>query len=193
MATRMNRRAFLRNAGVASVAGISGPAVLGTTAAFAEALDGHRIFIFVSFSQAGPSHGLAQPRIGMQAAGTFKPSAHLVKGGGSYSLFDNAIPPPRPLVATGRWEATKFVSYTTKGLQPFGATQPGILVMKADVDGIGAGLTLRVVCNVGSRGPAGSTGEEEGWELETPQYGTFHQTGVGLSHLSIEGFSIPLG
>ena len=64
-------------------------------------------------------------------------------------------------------------------------------MMKADVEGIGSGLTLRVVCNVAAAGA--STGEEAGWEMDTPLYGTFFQTGIGISHLSIEGFAIPLG
>jgi hypothetical protein len=50
---------------------------------------------------------------------------------------------------------------------------------------------MAVVCNVGALGAGGFTGEEEGWELmDTPAFGTFHQTGVGISHLSIEGFTI---
>ena len=192
MTSRMDRRAFLRKAGVASVAGVSAPALFGTTAAFAGAPDGHRVYVFVSFSQASPAHGLAKPRIGMQGAGTFKPSAGFVKGGGSYVLFDNAAPVPKPLVASGRWDATAFVSYDTKGLRSYGTIQPGILVMKADVQGIGSGLTLKVVCNVGAAGAGGMTGEEEGWEMDTPSYGMFHQNTPGISHLSIEGFGIPL-
>jgi hypothetical protein len=47
-----------------------------------------------------------------------------------------------------------------------------------------------VVCNVGALGPAGATGEEEGWELMGTPYGTFHQAGVGISHMSVEGFTI---
>jgi hypothetical protein len=152
---------------------------------------GHRIFVFVSFSQAAAAQGLTKPRIGMTGAGTFKPAARHVNGGGSYVFSDQAASVPRPLVASGRWMATEFVSYDTKGLPSYGTIQPGILVIKVDVEGIGEGLTMAVVCNVGALGAGGFTGEEEGWELmDTPAFGTFHQTGVGISHLSIEGFTI---
>ena len=168
--------------------------LFGTSIGLARETDdeggGHRIYIYVSFSQAPAGLGLQKPRIGMQGAGTFKPAARHVNGGGSYVLFDQAEDVPKPLVASGRWEARRFVSYTTKDLPSYGTIQPGILVMTADVEGIGRGLTLTVVCNVG---PAGlSTGEEEGWELSGTPYGTFHQLSppVGISHLSVEGVRI---
>jgi hypothetical protein len=193
MDKRIDRRTFVKTAAAGSVAAAALP-LFATSVAIAGESDeggGHRIFVFVSFSQSAAAHGVTMPRIGMTGAGTFKPAARHVNGGGSYVLSDQAHSVPRPLVASGRWMARQFVSYTTKGLASYGTIQPGILVMKADVEGIGQGLTLAVVCNVGAQGPAGATGEEEGWELfDTAAYGTFHQTGVGISHLSIEGFTI---
>jgi hypothetical protein len=195
MDKRIDRRTFVKTAAAGSVAAAGLP-LFGTSVALARESDdddgGHRIFVFVSFSQAPTrTSSPTMPRIGMTGAGTFKPAARHVNGGGSYVLSDQAVSVPRPLVVSGRWMARQFVSYTTKGLAAYGTIQPGILVMKADVEGIGQGLTLAVVCNVGAQGPAGATGEEEGWELfDTPAYGTFHQTGVGISHLSIEGFTI---
>jgi len=169
--------------------------LLGTSIALAGESDeksGHRIFVFVSFSQAPAALGVAQPRIGMTGAGTFKPAARHVNGGGSYVLSDQAVSVPRPLVASGRWMARQFLSYDTMRLPSYGTIQPGILMMKVDVEGIGEGLTLAVVCNVGSAGSAGATGEEEGWELSGTPYGTFHQLTpqVGISHMSVEGFTI---
>ena len=192
MDKRIDRRTFVKTAAAGSLAAASLP-LLGASVAFADGGDDHggsRIFIFVSFSDAPAGLGLKQPRIGMSGAGTFKPAARHVKGGGSYVLQDQAAAVPKPLVAAGRWAAREFVSYDTKGLAPFGTIQPGILVMTADVEGIGRGLTLTVVCNVGARGPAGSTGEDEGWELSGTRYGTFRQSGVGISHMSVEGFTI---
>ena len=193
MGKRIDRRTFVKTAAAGSLAAASLP-LIGASAFAGEndGGDGHRIFVFVSFSQAATrTSSPTMPRIGMQGAGTFKPAAGHVHGGGSFVLFDQAAPIPKPLVASGRWRAAQFVSYTTKGLPSYGTIQPGILVMKADVEGIGKGLTLAVVCNVGALGAGGSTGEEEGWELDdTPAYGTFHQTGVGISHLSVEGFTI---
>jgi hypothetical protein len=189
---QIDRRTFVKTAAAGSLAAASVP-LLGASVGFADGGDEHggsRIFIFVSFSDAPAGLGLTQPRIGMSGAGTFKPAARHVKGGGSYVLQDQAAAVPKPLVAAGRWAAREFVSYDTKGLASFGTIQPGILVVTADVEGIGRGLTLTVVCNVGARGPAGFTGEDEGWELSGTRYGTFRQTGVGISHMSIEGFSI---
>lgn len=194
MGKRIDRRTFVKTAAAGSLAAASLP-LLGTSVALAGESDeggGHRIFVFVSFSQAPTrTSSPTMPRIGMTGAGTFKPAAGHIHGGGSYSLFDQASPIPKPLIASGRWSARQFVSYTTMNLPSYGAIQPGILVMKADVEGIGEGLRLAVVCNVGALGARGSTGEEEGWELDdTPAYGTFHQAGVGISHLSVEGFTI---
>jgi len=192
MDKRIDRRTFVKTAAAGSVAAASLP-LLGSSVALAGESDdggGHRIFVFVSFSQSPAAKGLAMPRIGMTGAGTFKPAARHVNGGGSYVLQDQAAAIPKPLVASGRWAAREFVSYDTKGLASFGTIQPAILVMIADVERIGRGLTMTVVCNVGARGPAGATGEEEGWELSGTPYGTFHQTGVGISHMSVEGFTI---
>lgn len=182
----VTRRQILKGAGAAGVLGALGvPAT-----AFAEDEDGgSRIFIYVSFSQA-PKAGLIVPRMGMSGAGTFRPGEKDVNGGGNYVLSDFGKPNPKPLLATGRWKAREFVSYTTTGLASYGTIQPGILVMKADVDGIGKNLELAVVCNVGAV-PL-NTGEEEGWELSGTRYGTFKQLTppVGISHLSVEGFRI---
>jgi hypothetical protein len=197
MDKRMDRRTFVKTAAAGSVAAAGLP-LFGTSMALARGDDkggGHRIFVFVSFSQAPTrTSSPTMPRIGMTGAGTFKPAARHVNGGGSYVLSDQAVSVPRPVVASGRWMAREFVSYTTKGLASYGTIQPGILKMTADVEGIGQGLTLAVVCNVGAQGALGFTGEDEGWELfDTPAYGTFQQLSpvvVGISHMSVEGFTI---
>jgi hypothetical protein len=194
MDKRIDRRTFVKTAAAGSVVAAGLP-LFGTSVALARddhGGGGHRIFVFVSFSQAPTrTSSPTMPRIGMTGAGTFTPAARHVNGGGSYVLSDQAHSIPKPLVASGRWMAREFVSYTTKGLASYGTIQPGILMMTADVEGIGRGLTLAVVCNVGAQGPAGFTGEDEGWELfDTPAYGTFLQVPVGISHLSVEGFTI---
>jgi len=194
MSKRINRRTFVKTAAAGSVAAAALP-LLGTSIGLAREGDddkgASRIFIFVSFSQAPAQTASPKvPRIGMQGAGTFWPTAGRVNGGGSYTLFDNAAPTPKPLVATGRWKARELVSYTTMGLASYGKIQPGILIVTADVEGIGKGLTMTVVCNVG---PAGlMTGEEEGWDLDGTPYGKFEPLSpvVGISHLSIEGFRV---
>jgi hypothetical protein len=188
--SEIDRKGFLKKAGVGTVAAASIPGLLASEA-FAQA--GHgvgRVYTFVSFSQAPPSGHIAQPRIGMRGCGDFDETLRTVTGGGSYVFFDNAKPVPKPLIRSGRWRATQFVSYDTKGLPPYGNIQPGILTVLADVEGIGSGLEMEIVCNVG---PAGlSTGEEEGWFLMGTRYGTFMPLSppVGITHLSIRGFSI---
>src|SRR5260370_1357435 len=114
----------------------------------------------------------------MDGAGTFDPDAGWVKGGGNFNLFDQNKPTPsttpKPLITSGFWEATAFVSYDTKGLGSFGFIQPAILTVLADFPGIGSGLKLELICNVGALGAAGMTGEDEGWQpLDTPAYRRF--------------------
>jgi hypothetical protein len=190
----LKRREFLKRAGLGSVAAASFPGVLGAKAAFAGRPNGHHYGVFVAFSQASaPAGGLTTPRMGMNGALTFDPQAHWVKGGGNFQLFDQAEPVPKPLVAHGLWKAKDFVDYDTLGLGSYAEIQPGILKLTADLPGVGTGLMLTLVCNVG---PAGlSTGEEEGWELEDTPYGDFHQLSppLGITHLSVEGISLMRG
>ncbi len=200
----LSRRNLIRGAaGTAASAGLllgsagaaSLSALLPSLNALAKSTDnGHRIFTFVSFSQAPPTSTRVLPRIGMDGAGTFDPHAGWVKGGGNFVLFDQAKPTPKPLIASGFWEPTGFVSYDTKGLASFGKIQPAILTVLADFEGIGSGLTLELICNVGAVPLL--TGEDEGWKLlDTPAYGSFVPLSpvVGITHLSIGGVSIDRG
>jgi hypothetical protein len=131
----------------------------------------------------------------MDGAGTFDPDARWVKGGGNFVLFDQAKPTPKPLIFSGFWQPTAFVSYDTKDLGSFGKIQPAILTVLADFEGIGSGLTLELICNVGAIPLL--TGEDEGWKLlDTPAYGSFvplSPVGVGITHLSVQGISIDRG
>ncbi len=192
MKKQIPRRTLLKTAGFGSLAAASLPALLPNLNALAGGSNnGHRVYVFVSFSQAPATSSGVVPRIGMQGAGTFDPDAGWVKGGGSFVLFDQAHKTAKPLIASGFWEPTALVSYDTKGLPSYGTIQPAILTVLADVDGIGSGLTMEVVCNVGAVPLL--TGEDEGWKLVDTKYGTFVQVGVGISHLSIEGVNIDRG
>src|SRR5712691_9450160 len=102
MDKRIDRRTFVKTAAAGSIAAASLP-LFGTSVGFAgdddDDGDGNRIFVFVSFSQAPTrTSSPTMPRIGMTGAGTFKPSARHVNGGGSYVLSDQAVSVPRPLV-----------------------------------------------------------------------------------------------
>ena len=191
MTSDLDRKGFLKRAGL--VAGAASlPSLLTAETAFGE--HGHgtgRIYDFVSFSQAPTSGHVAQPRIGMRGCGNFDETTQRVDGGGSFFLFDNALPVPKPLILFGRWRATTFVGYDTKGLPSYGPVQPGILELLADVEGLGSGLSMEIVCNVGPGGLL--TGEEEGWQLRGTPYGDFMPLSppVGITHLSARGFGIP--
>jgi hypothetical protein len=193
MKKQIPRRTILKTAGLGSIAAASLPALLPSLNALAQSPnDSHRVYVFVSFSQAPLTSSGVLPRIGMRGAGTFDPNAGWVKGGGSFVLFDQKHATPKPLLASGFWEPTGFVSYDTKGLPSYGTIQPAILTFLADVEGIGSGLTMEVICNVGAVPLL--TGEDEGWKLlATPAYGDFVPAGVGISHLSLEGVSIDRG
>ena len=193
MTSDMNRKEFLRRTGLGAAAAATLPAFLATDAALGQ--HGHgggaRVYDFVSFSQAGPTHGIAQPRIGMRGCGPFSETEGTVSGGGTFVFFDNALPVPKPLILTGRWQPTTFVGYDMKGLPNYGTIQPAILEILVDVEGIGSGLTMELICNVG---PAGlMTGEEEGWKLFGTPYGDFVPLSppVGITHLSAPGATTP--
>jgi hypothetical protein len=195
---QMRRRSFLKAAGLvplASVAVASLPGLLPSLNALAqEANNGHRIYIFISASQAPKTGGGVLPRMDITGAGTFDPDAGWVKGGGNFVLFDQNSPTPKTLIASGSWEPRGFVSYDTKGLGSYGLIQPAILTVLADLPGIGSGLTLEIICNAGFAGL--STGMEEGYQLlDTPAYGSFVPLSpvLGITHLSVEGISIDRG
>src|SRR3989442_9963404 len=85
MDKRIDRRTFVKTAAAGSMAAAGLP-LFGTSVALARESDdddgGHRIFVFVSFSQAPTrTSSPTQPRIGMTGAGTFKPAARHVNGG----------------------------------------------------------------------------------------------------------------
>src|SRR2546427_8114322 len=128
MGKRIDRRTFVKTAAAGSVAAAALP-FFGTSVGLArggdDVGDGHRIFVFVSFSQAPTrTSSPTQPRIGMTGAGTFKPAARHVNGGGSYVLSDQAGSVPRPPGVSGRWVARQFVGCTTTGLFSYWTIQP---------------------------------------------------------------------
>ncbi|OLC67227.1 MAG: hypothetical protein AUJ02_09220 [Chloroflexi bacterium 13_1_40CM_3_65_12] len=192
----MDRRNFIKTAG----AGALGVASLSWLAAakdvFAASGNQH-VYVFVSFSQVPAAINGVLHRVGMQGAGTFDPAARWVKGGGSFVHFDQNASFPKPLIATGFWEPTAFVSYDTRGLGSYGTIQPGILTMKIDLQPIGSAVhhdvTFELVCNVGAVPLL--TGEEEGWNMEVPGFATFHplKSPLGITHLSIGGVAIDRG
>src|SRR5712692_1107759 len=178
-AAGINRKGFLKTAGLGSLAAMAG---LGPLATAARADDededeGNRVYTFVAFSQAGTVGGVVH-RIAMQGAGRFSPEESEVAGGGSFVHFDNAPPVPKPILDSGRWQPTKFLSY--QRLSPpgiYGHIEAGILEMQVslrlDNGSVVSGAILRLICNIGAAGF--STGEPEGYKLTIPgaAFGTF--------------------
>lgn len=156
-------------------------AFLATLAPLARTDDGkvHREFVFVSFSQAPAATGAAViNRFSMAGAGAFDPQKGEAEGGGPYARFNNAtLGVPKPILDSGTWTVTEFVSAAFCGHELFcGSATPtgvydhitsGIVVLRinliSDVDGTVTPATLRLVCNVGAAGL--DTGEPEGFVL----------------------------
>src|SRR6266849_672731 len=97
--TGMNRKGFLKTAGLGSLAAIAGLGPLATAARADDEDEDEevaRVYAFVAFSQAGTVGGVVH-RIAMQGAGRFSPEEGEVTGGGSFVHFDNAPPVPKPI------------------------------------------------------------------------------------------------
>ena len=180
----MDRRKFLKKAGLGSIAVGSLPVLAGTLARPVWAAN-QTNFRFLSVSQAETT-GTVQPRVNISGDGKITPGE--VVGGGSFNLFDNTPPTvPKPLLAFGTWKAKDLISFRLIGT--YGALAAGILKMEIDlipVSGLGGLVTpatVRAVCNIGAAGL--STGEEEGATLTIPgaAFGPF--TPVAGSALSI--------
>jgi hypothetical protein len=183
----MDRRQFVKHAGIGSIG-------LGALAASPAALagyrkgDGHQHFSLValtgtSAAEAGFDHVLL-----LEGAASFKAKTGQVdrEGGGNFNhiRFVPAFPQGQQLVASGKWEPTGFVSYTSN-LPDYGRVRPSILVVTVELHPDAGGPfpgTLQVICNVGFAGLL--TGQPEGFRLSVPGI-NFDTPLVGLTHISI--------
>ncbi len=194
---QISRREFLKVAGAAgigSVAFASLPGLLPRLVPSVRAEGGQRNFTFVALTG---NTANTNDRIAMRGSGTFDPDEDKVAGSGSFAHFDNSFTGfPKPMLPPGSAlvNIRQFVSYTR--LDPPGIydhIEASILETLADLipDGGGAvitGVPLRLICNVGPLGPAGFTGQAEGYVLTAP-FGTFAPLSppAGLTHISIQG------
>jgi hypothetical protein len=190
---KMDRREFLRKAGLGSIALASMPGVLNALAAPASA-QGQRWYAFVALNK-GKTVGGVDHRLVMAGAGFFDAQAGTVDGGGNFIHFDNAPPgTPKPLLGVGRWRPTRILRYE-KLVGTFGRVAAGVLELSVDLlPDLGPvrrieGAILRIACNIG---PAGlSTGEPEGFVLTIPgaDFSPFVPLDpvVGLTYLSVPG------
>lgn len=136
MSARIDRRRFLKKAGLTSVALGSLPALVGTLPALA---DGEMGFHFVTVSGAGPD------LLVMAGAGKFEESD--IEGGGN---FVHIVAATGGLVGAGTWKAGRVISFKSAG--SFHGFSAGVL--DADVTlrpeaGGEVPARLRVVCNIG--------------------------------------------
>lgn len=177
---KIDRRKFLKKAGLGSIALASLPALGNALAKPAWAKEGTN-FHFLAFSATGPAGTPASPqhRIAMGGQGTFDPATpgSEVVGGGAYAhhLFPGANPPAGgtavPIVASGTWKARRLVSY--KQIGTWGVLAAGVLEMVIDLfseipsKATIRGARLKIACNIG---PAGlvNPGEMEGFTLSVP-------------------------
>lgn len=177
---RMDRREFLRKAGLGSIALASLPKIVDTLARPAWA-QGQVNYHFMCLSFAGPPGTPAAPQhvLIMGGQGRFSPArvASPAEGGGFYVHYQtpgaNPPPggPPLPVVASGTWAARLLVGY--KQIGTFGVQAAGVVEMVIDLfrevpsKAVIRGAVLKVVCSIG---PAGliNPGEREGFTLSVP-------------------------
>jgi hypothetical protein len=185
----MDRRQFVKHAGIGSL-GLGALAASPVGLAGLRKGDGHQHFSLVCLSgtsaaEAGFDHVLV-----LEGAGSFKAKNGQVdrEGGGNFVhvRFTPAFPMGQQLVASGKWEVTGFVSYTST-LPDYGRVRPSILVVTVELRPDAGGSlegTLQVICNVGFAGLL--TGQPEGFRLNLPGAGiNFDTPLMGLTHISI--------
>lgn len=167
----MERREFLRKAGIGSVALASFP-FLAEIASAADVLDDSRTkFYFVALSGVTPTL-TGGDSIAMSGTGRF--SDRRVDGGGEFVHFDGTQIPSPDFIATGRWRATRLISFTevgTYGTFVSGILTIGVTLIPCDGPRIRR-ATLEIVCNLAPAG-IGTPGTVEGYTLTLPDGTTF--------------------
>jgi hypothetical protein len=162
----MDRREFLKKAGVGSAAVAGLPALESMLATPARAGDRavHGFFFQVVSHSTTSSDLLIVSGCGRIARG--------IEGGGSFTHFVPEGDPPFPIVATGHWRATTLEHFDTIG--SYGELVAGMAELNA-VAQITAPFrartpaTVEIVCNIPAAGLV--TGEEEGVVVSVPDEG----------------------
>jgi hypothetical protein len=178
----MDRKEFLKKAGVGSAALAALPALAG--AAWADDDDdddGRRLrFYFVALSGVAPTLTEGDSLL-MAGCGSFTEGN--VRGSGDFVHFDGTnFGTPDNVIATGKWRTTRFLSFEEVGTWGVGVS--GILRVEIQLrpcEGEIRGATLEIVCNLA---PAGiTTGGVEGFTLDIPGVATFRQfvPNIGLT------------
>jgi hypothetical protein len=203
----MQRREFLRKAGLGSVALAAAPMFGHLLAPPAMGGASMHNFALVALTGADTTDGRVH-RIGLQGSGVFHPHSKTVRGGGSFEYFD-AGPPgvPKPILGSATWRARKVIKFTscvpgytctTPGGTTAGRITPSVVDMAVDIafnEGPKIkGAWFRLICNVGFAGIINidpDTGEPlpEGYFLTFthPDYGTLEfkplDPIIGITHI----------
>jgi hypothetical protein len=185
----MDRRQFVKRAGIGTL-GLGALAASPVAVAGYRKGDGHQHFSLVSLSGTSAAEVGSDNVMLLEGAASFKAKTGQVdrEGGGNFNhiRFTPAFPAGQQLLASGTWEPTGFVSYTST-LPDYGRVRPSIVVVTVALHPDGGGSfegTLLVACNVGFAGLL--TGQPEGFKLNLPGRGlNFDTPLVGLTHISI--------
>ena len=176
----MDRRGFLRKAGLGAIALGSVPALAETFATRAFADEETTGFIFAAVSIGPTIDGIVHTVV-MDGAGTITPSN--VEGGGAFDHLNNAATAglPRPFFAQGTWKAKRLVSFDVFG--KYGLFTAAVLTMDIELtrelpSRLVAPAALQIVCNIPFV-PI-KTGKEEGFSLTVDGL-AFHPSGTGIT------------
>jgi hypothetical protein len=161
----MNRRGFLKKAGVGTIALGSLPILAETLATRAAADEEQTGFIFAAVSKGPTIDGIVHTVV-MDGSGMITPSN--VEGGGAFDHLNNAAtaPFPKPFFAQGTWKAKRLVSFDVVG--KYGLFTAGVLTMDVELvrelpSRLVIPARLQIVCNI-PFAPL-KTGKEEGFSL----------------------------
>lgn len=161
----MNRREFLKRAGVGSVGLASLPALSHLVARPARAYEVFN-FHFVARSKAATVGGVDHRIL---VSGDGKVFAGMVEASGTFVHFNAASPVPITILGEGTWVAKQVVTFDLIGT--WGPVGAGVLDMLVDLIPDGAppirGAKLKMVCNIGAASL--STGLDEGFYLSIPR------------------------
>jgi hypothetical protein len=112
--TTLDRRKFLKHAGMGTVVLAGAPVLAGMGASPAMADEEHGIgFFFAALDSAGAVHNPTSPdALLMQGCGHFDDHSGHISGNGFFVHYDGNSPlSPKPIKATGLWEARRLVSF----------------------------------------------------------------------------------
>jgi len=172
---KIDRRKFLKNAGLGSVALATLPS-LGQALAANTGSSNKTNWVVAAIEPGDTVDGIAYT-MAFEGCGFVSPGT--VVGQGSFVEFDNLSAVPHTILASGTWQAMSLVSTTFIG--KYGSLAAGVIEMVIQLFEdlpiprvIVNGVFLHITCNIPAAGLFNGD-EEEGYELTIPDSpsGTF--------------------